>query len=141
MDTPSREAAILNKAVAAEVRALLARKRMRQSAFATQLGQDEVWVSRRLRCVVPLSLNDLEAMCRVLRAEPADLIAAALRADPETFQCSLTLAEGTKNRPDDNRPPGRPTGRGDRSVSTSPGTRRPKRIGSLNAVPLPGAAA
>lgn len=134
MDTPTASRTDLNQAVAAEIRALLARRRMRQSAFATQLGQTEVWVSRRLRGIQALSLDDLEGMCRVLRVEPADLISAALRADPETYQCSFPLAD----RPTDNRPPGRTdrqVTRGDRSTSRPASTRRPRVIGTFTAVP------
>lgn len=137
MDTPTASRPALNVAVTAEIRALLARRQMRQSAFAAQLGQTEVWVSRRLRGVQALSLDDLDAMCRVLRVEPADLIAGALRADYANNHGNSQVPD----RPKDNRPTGRPTGLPDRPVSTAPGTRRPRRVRDLSTVPPTGVAA
>jgi transcriptional regulator with XRE-family HTH domain len=136
MDTPTASRTDLNKAVTAEIRALLARRRMRQSAFATQLGETEVWVSRRLRGVQALSLDDLDAMCRVLRVEPANLVASALREAYTNNQGNSAVPD----RPTDNRPPARPNGRGDRPLSTSPGTRRTRMIGSFHSMATSGAA-
>lgn len=65
MTTPTR----LQRQVAEEVRALIARRRTsaRQVAFA--LGWTEVYMSRRLNSRTPFDLNDLESIAGVLEVQ------------------------------------------------------------------------
>jgi transcriptional regulator with XRE-family HTH domain len=104
MDTPTRELTALNRAVAAQIRAILAGRNMRQAALASAMGVTEVWLSRRLREVQPLSLDDVDAISRALHMEPADLIALAVG---QTWGVKPPYVPGAV-RPPDRRPKGRP---------------------------------
>jgi transcriptional regulator with XRE-family HTH domain len=138
MDTQTREAAALNRAVAAELRSLLARRRMRQSALARRMGVTEVWLSRRLREVQSMSLDDLEAMCRALGVAPAELVASAVRgtwlptlekvAPPD--RATSTHPKGRSHGHDVTAPP-----------NGAPGPRRSRRRGTPAVVPPSQAAA
>ncbi len=123
MSTPTREATALNSAVTAQIRSVLAIRRMRQSALATRMGVTEVWLSRRLREVQALSLDDVERICAALRVEPAELIAAAVRGTWQTTREYSAVPE----RPADTRPTGRPPGR---TESVGPNAHRPRKLRS-----------
>jgi transcriptional regulator with XRE-family HTH domain len=69
----------LTELVAEEIRALMARRRVKQSDLARALGKSEQWVSVRLRAVQPIDLNDLQGIAGVLNVEIADLLPAAGR--------------------------------------------------------------
>jgi len=64
----------IREAVAAEVRAMMGRRNVRQHELAVRLGRPDVWVSRRLKADVPMSLEDLESLARVLNCGIADLL-------------------------------------------------------------------
>jgi DNA-binding Xre family transcriptional regulator len=134
MSAPTREAMALNRAVAAQIRSVLAVRRMRQSALAARMGVTEVWLSRRLREVQALSLDDVERICEALRVKPADLIASAINGAWQTTQEAFTVPD----RPRDNRPVGR-------AGTTGPGNRpddgRPRRMNNRPAVVAPSRAA
>jgi DNA-binding Xre family transcriptional regulator len=101
---PTREATLLNRAVAAQIRSVLTIRQIRQAALAKQMGVTEVWLSRRLREVQPLSLDDVEAICRALKVEPTEMIAAAVEG-------ARWLTQGYSDapvRPRDSRPAGGP---------------------------------
>lgn len=74
MESSSRSATNLSAAVAEEVRIMLIRKKMKQTDLATKLGVNEMWLSRRLRGVQPLDLNDLAAIAEALDVPVADLL-------------------------------------------------------------------
>jgi transcriptional regulator with XRE-family HTH domain len=77
--TPSATAS-LSERVAEEIRVLLARRRIRQSQLARELGQSEQWVSVRLRGVQPIDLNDLQRIAEVLGVTPTELLPRASSA-------------------------------------------------------------
>lgn len=52
--------------IAGEVRAELARQGRNQAWLAEQLGQNEVWVSRRLKGRVPIAAADLATIADLL---------------------------------------------------------------------------
>ena len=77
MTTPTRETTALNKAVAAQIRSLMGIQMIRQSQLAARMGVTEVWLSRRLREVQPLSLDDVERIAHALKVAPVELLAPA----------------------------------------------------------------
>jgi transcriptional regulator with XRE-family HTH domain len=70
-DTPGAEEA--GEAVAAEIRAELARQRRTQSALADRLGVSHAWVSRRLSGEVPLTIADVAQIAAGLGVEISSL--------------------------------------------------------------------
>src|SRR5690348_6844413 len=64
----------LRAAVAEEVRALLARRRISSVKLAAQIGRSQAYVSRRLNGDVAFDLDDLENIARVLRVRVTDLV-------------------------------------------------------------------
>ena len=60
--------------VAAEVRAVMARKRIRQSALVGPLGISQAGVSRRLSGAVEFTVTELDAVARVLEVPLASLL-------------------------------------------------------------------
>jgi transcriptional regulator with XRE-family HTH domain len=63
----------LGPAVAEEVRALLARRRISGVQFAKQIGKSQPYFSRRLNGDVAFDLDDLEAIAKALDIEVGDL--------------------------------------------------------------------
>jgi transcriptional regulator with XRE-family HTH domain len=57
----------LNKRVAQEIRAEMARQRVSQTALAEVLGRNQTYVSYRLTCKKPLTLDEVEEIAEVLR--------------------------------------------------------------------------
>lgn len=108
MTTSTRETTALNKAVAAQIRSLLGVRMLRQSQLASRMGVTEVWLSRRLREVQPMSLDDVERIAQALDLAPAELIASAVKG---SWQPTLTKV-GPPGRPptktSDHGPKGRP---------------------------------
>lgn len=104
--------------VAAQIRAVMAYKQIRQSQLARRIGKGEQWLSVRLRGVQPIDLNDLEMIAAVLEVEPDDLVRpgaaiATLRYPPNVgVTPELPTAQvPPSGRPRVNRPPGRQDGR------------------------------
>lgn len=73
----SRELAI---AVAAEVRATLARQNMLIRDLAKDAGISPGYLGKRLRNEAPLNLNDLQAICDVFDKDVQTFLSAALEA-------------------------------------------------------------
>lgn len=74
-------------AVAAEVRAWAGRRGLNQARLAELLGENEIWVSRRLRNRVHITVEDVARFASVLDCSVAalmpelDVLADALGAD------------------------------------------------------------
>jgi len=107
MDSSTRRAHALNEAVTGEIRAHLGRRRWKASELARKLGENEMWLSRRLRGSQPMTLSDIERICAALQVSPADLIASAVRMASQTTVPKVPVPD----RPAD----GRPKRRGDRN--------------------------
>jgi transcriptional regulator with XRE-family HTH domain len=60
--------------VAAELRATIARQNVNQRELAAAIGVDPMWLSRRLRGAVSLSVGDLLRICEGLDIDPCSLI-------------------------------------------------------------------
>lgn len=116
MESPTRKASGLNEAVAGEIRAELARRRWSQAELAAKLGEDQMWLSRRLRAAKPLTLTEFEAICLALDLAPSELLGRAIRG---TWQPTVPKFE-TPGRPPNKTGDRGPKGRGG---SVSPGRR------------------
>lgn len=112
MTNPTRGPGALNRAIAGEIRAELARRQWSQVELAGKLGVDQMWLSRRLRAVKPLTLTEFEAIAHVLDLTPAELLG---RAAVAPGQPTLPKVPGAV-RPGDGRPKNR-GGRGDSGPS------------------------
>lgn len=65
---------LLRDAVSGEVRAQLARRRLRQADLAPVLGVNQGQVSKRLCGHVPWSVDDLEALAEFFGVDARDLV-------------------------------------------------------------------
>jgi len=104
--------ASLSGRVAEEIRALMARRRVRQSNLARQLNVSEQWVSARLLGKQPIDLNDLERIAAALQVDVVDLLPP--RSGRSHRSGAITggfpTAPPPPSRPADRRPPGHPAG-------------------------------
>ena len=72
------------RAISAEIRAALARKRMTVKDLAAQAGMSESYLGKRLRDLSPLTANDFETLCAALGEDILPFITAALDAAKES---------------------------------------------------------
>ena len=70
----------LAQAVAAEIRATLARQNMHIKQLASDAKISQGYLGKRLRDEAPLNLNDLQAICEVFDKDVQTFLAAALDA-------------------------------------------------------------
>lgn len=82
----------INEAVAAEVRAAMARRRVTQAQLAAALGITQGPMSRRLSGHTPFDIVELVRIAELLEADLSNLVAAA-RAD-----CYFTLLHGLEGQ-------------------------------------------
>ena len=138
MKTPTREPGALNRAVAGEIRAELARRQWSQTELATRMGVDQMWLSRRLRAVKPLTLTEFEAIAEALEMTPAELMAAAVGRVRQTTRQYSPLTE----KPSTPRPARGPAGAQQKThPSGGQAVRRSRRLGTPAAVAIPARAA
>lgn len=128
--TPQRETQ-LSQQVAEEIRALLARRRVRQSQLARELQVSEQWLSVRLRGVQAIDLNDLQRIAAALGVRVVDLLPKT-SGEPgsqttapylDRHEQSDHMKDPSHSRPRDNRPNGHPN-----PAHVPPVQRRPARI-------------
>lgn len=108
--------ATLSAQVAEEIRALMARRQIRQSQLARRIDVGEQWLSVRLRGKQPIDLNDLALIAGGLGVKPRDLLSPS-GALPTNQYSQLDSAPAA--RPVRDRPPTRT------DVSTRPPNRVP----------------
>lgn len=128
MESSSRSATSLSAAVAEEVRIQLIRQKMKQTDLATKLGVNEMWLSRRLRGVQSIDLDDLARIAEALGVYPSDLL-------PRSTEGRLITTAGPRVHPGGT-PNERSGFRADRSGRTGPlsrtrdeeSSRRPARL-------------
>lgn len=70
----------LNDAVAEELRAILARRQLRQQKLAEMLGENEMWVSRRARGAQMMTLGDVEKIAGALGVTVLDLLPSEVKS-------------------------------------------------------------
>jgi len=75
-----QESRDLARAIAAEVRATLARKNMLIKDLARESSISQGYLGKRLRDEAPLNLNDLQAICEVFDKDVLAFISAAIEA-------------------------------------------------------------
>lgn len=120
----------LTAQVAEEIRALMARRQLKQSQLARALKVSEQWVSVRLRGVQPFGLDDLERIAVFLDVDVTTLFpqregrlitvgGTSTGSGRESKPWNLDLAK----RPGPSGPPSRNT--------PAPSTRRTARLGSM----------
>lgn len=69
----------LSPRVAAEIRAWMGRLDVRQSELARRLGQNDEWLSSRLKGPTPINLNDLQRIATALGVAVVDLFPRDMR--------------------------------------------------------------
>jgi transcriptional regulator with XRE-family HTH domain len=75
----------LARAIAAEIRATLARQNMTIKDLALTSGISQGYLGKRLRDEAPLNLNDLQAICDVFEKDVLGFMSAAKdAAEPES---------------------------------------------------------
>lgn len=79
-----QESRELAQAVAAEIRATLARQNMLIKDLARQSGISQGYLGKRLRDEAPLNLNDLQAICEVFGKDVIGFMSTALEAAQPT---------------------------------------------------------
>lgn len=76
---------MLSERVAEEIRVVMARRKMRQSQLARQMGSNEQWLSVRLRGVQEIGLNDLGRIADALGMSASQIVAAAVGTKADTI--------------------------------------------------------
>lgn len=119
---PSRRTTF-REAVAEEIRAALARRRMSASALARKLGKSQTYVWRRLSGETAFDTDDLEAIAAALSVTVVDLLPPdarqgsrvtagyrdlSERSDLEGTNVRPLTGDGSSGRPDLHRRPRRP---------------------------------
>jgi cyanate lyase len=86
-ETPVRPS--LTEAVATEVRAEMARRRVTHSALAAALGRSQMYVTRRTSGEVAMDTTDIADFAENLSVSPRDLLLAAIsRCDRDRMAVS-----------------------------------------------------
>lgn len=74
----------LNRRVAQEIRAEMARQGLDQQGLADRLNVSQAWVSRRISSrstrSLPLTLHDVGRIADVLQMDPGEILTAAVAA-------------------------------------------------------------
>jgi DNA-binding Xre family transcriptional regulator len=64
-------------ATASNLRAAMGRRNMTKAELARRLGENEMWVGRRVNGAMALTVDDLARICEVLEVELSDIVAVA----------------------------------------------------------------
>lgn len=106
MDTAKSKRLTLSEHVAREIRAEMGRQQVRNAGLAELLGVSEMWVSRKLRGITPLTLAEVEQLAEVLEVEVSALLPTGQRTSlpkptvPDRGMRAAHLATaGCTNRP------------------------------------------
>lgn len=70
----------LARATSAEIRAVMARKRMSGTRLAAAAGLSQSYVSRRLLDKASFTINDIEPICAALEQDLCPFLATVLRS-------------------------------------------------------------
>jgi transcriptional regulator with XRE-family HTH domain len=117
--------ATFREAVAEEVRAALARRRVSASALARKLGKSQTYVWRRLSGETAFDTDDLEAIAGILDVTVVDLLPPDARGGSRVTIRYRDMAERPAAEKPDVRPPARDT-----SPVRLDHNRRPRRPGA-----------
>jgi transcriptional regulator with XRE-family HTH domain len=133
-DSPA--AMSLSDSVAAEIRAEMGRQQLRNVALAARMGENEVWVSRKVRGLSPITLTELERFARALDVPITNLLTVARTPKGGSLQLTrpastirrtakVRIGRGTPNLAE--RPRTQSIEWPDREQATAGGTARPRR--------------
>lgn len=94
MDTNKKTQTVLARAVAAELRARMAVMRLSGSALAAKAGMSQNYLAKRLRDEMPLTLDDLETIVKVLGTDltPEAFVLQAMERNADAVRDEYTLA-------------------------------------------------
>lgn len=113
MTTTPERSATLTDIVARNIRSRMGWLGIRQRELARRLGENDQWVSVRVKGQVSLNLNDIQRFAKALETELHNLLPsqaeAAAAPVPRTTHGYATVADrpsARSRRPRDNRPPG-----------------------------------
>lgn len=103
MTTTPERTATLTSLVAAEIRAWMGRLDVRQSELARRMGENDQWMSTRLKGRTPIDLNELQRIAHALGLSVLDLLPAqASRGAGDTGGTSTqTIVPDHLNQPAD----------------------------------------
>lgn len=110
MTTTPERTATLTHLVAAEIRAQMGRLDVRQSELARRMGENDQWLSTRLKGRTPIDVNELSRIAKALGLGIHELLPspeAAAQAICE-YHSAPARTIGSSPRPRDNRPSGHP---------------------------------
>jgi len=126
---------ILREAVAEEIRALLARRRMSGAALAAKIDKSEMYLSRRLRAETAFDIDDLEQIATALGTTPGHLISDAVHARTAAAASQDATSQKPRKMTKPQVRPHVPTRPGEHRHATRPpnyppSARRPQLLGS-----------
>lgn len=113
MTTTPEQTVTLAALVAAEVRAMMGRLDVRQAELARRLGENDQWLSIRLRGRAAIDINDLHRIARALGVGIHDLLPApevANRAAPPSAIARYLEEPARTTSVSQHRPHSRPPG-------------------------------
>lgn len=87
---PAVDADAYKAAIAAEVRAAMARRQIQQKELETLLGWGRNYMNKRYTGKTPFSIPDLTAICDELGIDMGDLIGRAKRAAMDTGELNAS---------------------------------------------------
>lgn len=115
MTTTPERTATLTDLVAAEIRSWLGRLDVRPAELARRMGENDQWLSTRLKGRTPINLNDMHRIAKALGLQvhqlmpPPEVAAGAASPPAIPRYLDLTVRRGTAPAlPRDNRPPAGP---------------------------------
>lgn len=132
MTTTPERSATLTALVAAEIRAALGRLDIKPSQLARRLGENDQWLSTRLKGRTPINVNDLHRIATALGVgvhellPPPDVAAGATAEVMRRYRSRTEQTPAPQSRPRDNRPGGHPATAGVRRSSLLPRPHRPR---------------
>ena len=74
------ESGPLSRAIAAEIRAIMARRRINGTQLSSWSGMSRGYFGKRMRDSAPFSLNDVEAICKALGEDLTEFLLIAARS-------------------------------------------------------------
>lgn len=102
--TPTEKAGNFSVQVAAEVRAMMGRRGLRQAHLARRLGKNDVWLSVRLNGRQAIDVNDLQLIAAALGCSILDLLPDGVRRGQVEHSEGGPSAEVTSWYPEPHRP-------------------------------------
>lgn len=87
---------ILHLCVSAEVRAIMASRRITGLAFAPKIGVSQNYLAKRLRDERPFTITDIERIAKEFELDPSEFLAKSLRDHSEDVLRQLDANEAKR---------------------------------------------